>query len=295
MEAPTGLEIPEGIVLRLNWAVYSTKQGGRIWYKDVCGTMVEMGYMRIEVDHAVFIWQRGDVLSIIALYINDFKLVGPPDSDDVCKDKETLKRKYNMTDLGEISWILSIHVTWDREEGWIALSQQKYLEEVLERFDKANVRPISTPSLPNHHLIRLPSPEVDTKHFQHALGALMYLMLGTHPDIAYSVAALGRHAANPGIEHQHTLNRLFRYLCGSSDYKLVYHCGTPGGNTILGYVDADWGSDVNDRKSTLGYAFTLSGGAISWSSKKQSTVALSSTKAEYIASAHAAKEAIWLG
>jgi len=295
MEAPTGLEIPEGMVLRLNRAVYGTKQGGRVWYEDVCGTMAEMGYTRIEADHAVFIRRRGDVLSIIALYVDDFKLVGPPDSDDVRKDKETLKRKYNMTDLGEISWILGIHVTRDREEGWIALSQQKYLEEVLERFNKANVRPISTPSLPNHHLVRLPSPEVDTKHFQRALGALMYLMLGTRPDIAYSVAALGRHAANPGIEHQHALDRLFRYLRGSSDYKLVYRRGTPGGDTILGYVDADWGSDVNDRKSTSGYAFTLSGGAISWSSKKQSAVALSSTEAEYIAGAHAAKEAIWLG
>jgi len=295
MEAPPGLEIPEGMVLRLNQAVYGTKQGGCVWYKDVCGTMAEMGYMRIEADHTVFIQRHGDVLSIIALYINDFKLVGPPDSDDVRKDKETLKKKYHMTDLGEISWILSIHVTRDREEGWIALSQQKYLEEVLERFDKANIRPISTPSLPNHHLVCLPSPEVDAKHFQRVLGALMYLMLGTCPDIAYTVAALGRHAANPGIEHQHALNRLFRYLCGSSDYKLVYRHRVPGGDTILGYVDADWGSDVNDRKSTLGYMFTLSGGTISWSSKKQSTVALSSTEAEYIAGAHAAKEAIWLG
>jgi len=295
MEAPPGLEIPKGMVLRLNRAVYSTKQGGRVWYEDVCGTMAEMGYTRIEADHAVFIRRRGDILSIIALYVDDFKLVGPPDSDDIRKDKETLKRKYQMTDLGEISWILGIHVTRDREEGWIALSQQKYLEEVLERFDKANVHPISTPSLPNHHLVRLPSPEVDVKHFQQALGALMYLMLGTRPNIAYTVAALGRHAANPGTEHQHALDCLFRYLRGTSDYKLVYHRGVSGGDSILGYVDADWGSEVNDRKSTLGYVFTLSGGAILWSSKKQSAVALSSTEAEYIAGAHAAKEAIWLG
>ena len=97
-----------------------------------------------------------------------------------------------MTNLGEISWILGIHVMWDHEEGWIALSQQKYLEEVLEHFDKANVHPISTPSLPNHHLVHLPSPEVDIKHFQWALSALTYLMLGTHPDITYTIAALSR-------------------------------------------------------------------------------------------------------
>ena len=114
-----------------------------------------------------------------------------------------------MTDLGEISWILGIHVMCDREEGWIALSQQKYLEEVLERFDKANVCPISTPSLPNHHLVCLPLPEVDAKHFQQALGALIYLILGTHPDIVYSIAALGCHAANPGTKHQLALDHLF--------------------------------------------------------------------------------------
>jgi len=209
MEAPPGLEIPEGMVLRLNRAVYGTKQGGRVWYEDVCSTMAEMGYTRIEADHAVFIQRRGDVLSIIALYVDDFKLIGPPNSDDVRKDKETLKRKYQMTDLGEISWILGIHVMWDRKEGWITLLQQKYLEEVLERFDKANVHPISTPSLPNHHLVRLPLPEADVKHFQRALSALMYLMLGTCPDIAYTVAALGRHAANPGTKHQHALDCLF--------------------------------------------------------------------------------------
>ncbi len=200
-----------------------------------------------------------------------------------------------MTDLGELSWILGIHVIRNLEEGWISISQQKYLEEVLERFDKANLRPISTPSLPNQHLVRLSSPEVDAKHFQSALGALMYLMLGTRPDIAYTVAALGRHAANPGVEHQHALDRLFRYLRGTSNYKLVYQHGVTDGDDLVGYVDADWGSDVNDHKSTSGYVFKLAGGAISWSSKKQGCVALSSTEAEYVAGAHAAKEAIWLG
>jgi hypothetical protein len=294
MEAPPGLEIPEGMVLRLNRAVYGTKQGGQVWYEDVCATLTELGYKRIEADHAVFIRRIGDVLSIIALYVDDFNLVGPPGSPDIQKDKEVLKRKYQMTDLGEVSWILGIHVTRNMEEGWISLSQEKYLEEVLERFDMANLRPISTPSLANHHLVRLPSPEVDAKHFQSALGALMYLMLGTRPDIAYTVAALGRHAANPGVEHQHALERLFRYLRGTSGYKLVYQRGA-NGDDLVGYVDADWGSDVNDRKSTSGYVFKLAGGAISWSSKKQGCVALSSTEAEYVAGAHAAKEAIWLG
>ena len=200
-----------------------------------------------------------------------------------------------MTDLGEISWILGIHVLRDRDEGWLSLSQQKYLEEVLDCFDKANVCPISTPSLPNQHLIHLPSPEVDAKHFQRTLGTLMYLMIGTHPDITYTVTALGHHATNPGTEHPHALDRLFCYLRSTSDYKLIYCREATGGDSLLGYVDTDWGSDVNDHKSTSGYVFTLAGGAISWSFKKQGAIALSSTEAEYIAGAHTAKEAIWLG
>jgi hypothetical protein len=210
------------------------------------------------------------------------------------QDKEMLKKTYQMSDLGEITWILGMHVTRDREAGWIALSQERYINDVLERFGKANVRPISTPTLPNEHLIKLNSPETDVKSYQSAIGALMYLMLGTRPDMAYTVATLGRHAANPGDEHIRALDRAFRYLRATSDRHLVFQRGVQGGTRLHGYVDADWASDVNDRKSTSGFVFMLAGGAISWSSKKQPSVALLSTEAEYIAGAHAAKEAVWL-
>ena len=119
-------------------------------------------------------------------------------------------------------------------------------------------------------------------------------MIGSRPNLAYTVAALGRHAARPGTNHLHALNRAFRYLRGTSDLRLVYRRGTPGGTTLQGFVDADWASDINDRKSTSGFVFVLAGAAISWTSKKQPVIALSSTEAEYIATAHAAKEAVWL-
>jgi hypothetical protein len=122
----------------------------------------------------------------------------------------------------------------------------------------------------------------------------MYPMLGTRPDLAYTVAALGRHSATPGPDHQRALDRAFRYLRATSDWQLVFQRGTPGGTTLHGFVDADWASDVNDRKSTSGFVFMLGGAAISWSSKKQTSVALSSTEAEYIAAAHATKEVVWL-
>ena len=154
--------------------------------------------------------------------------------------------------------------------------------------------PISTPALTNKHLVKLELPEISTKSYQHALGALMYPMLGTCPDLSYAIAALGRHAANPGLDHQRTLEGVFRYLRATRGKQLVFGQGASGSSTLFGYTDADWASDINDRKSTSGYMFKLAGAAVSWSSKKQTSVALSSTEAEYIAGAHTAKEAIWL-
>jgi hypothetical protein len=295
MEAPPGFDVPEGMVLRLIKAVYGTKQGGRVWYEEIRDTLGEMGYQRTDADHAVFVRHEGgdEPASLIALYVDDITMAAKS-VKIIQKDKEALKARYEMSDLGELTWILGMHVTRDRKAGWIALSQEKYIDDILQRFGKANVRPISTPSLANEHLRKLKSPEIEAKPYQRAIGSLMYPMLGTRPDLAFTVASLGRHAATPGTDHQRALERAFRYLRATSEWKLVFRRGMTNGLTLHGYADADWASDVNDRKSTSGYVFLLAGGAISWSSKKQSSVALSSTEAEYIAGAHAAKELVWL-
>jgi Reverse transcriptase (RNA-dependent DNA polymerase) len=293
MEPPPGFDVPKGMVLRLVKAVYGTKQGGRVWYENIRSKLEAMGYIRTEADHAVFTRAQASERSIIALYVDDITIASK-NLKTISQDKEALKKQYEMTDLGEISWILGMHVTRDRATGWIALSQEKYITEILERFGKTNVRPISTPMLANEQLKKLTSPEIDVRAYQSAIGALMYPMLGTRPDLAFTVAALGRHAANPGGDHQRALDRVFQYLRATSDRLLVFRRGAPGGSVLHGFVDADWASDVNDRKSTSGFVFMLGGGAVSWSSKKQACVALSSTEAEYLAGAHAAKETIWL-
>ena len=232
-------------------------------------------------------------LSIIALYVNDITMAsGDPES--ISQDKASLRESYEMTDLGDLSWILGMHVTCNCDTGWIAISQQKHIEETLEKFRKSDIRPISMPTLTNKHLIKISSPEIDIKLYQSVIGVLMYPMLGTCPDLAYTVAALGCHSVSPGKEHQRALDRAFQYLKAMSDSRLVFQCGTPGGTTLHGFVNADWANDVIDRKSTLGFVFMLGGAAVSWSSKKQTSVALSSTEAKYIATAHATKEVIWL-
>ena len=111
-------------------------------------------------------------------------------------------------------------------------------------------------------------------------------------DLAYTVGILSQYSAMPGKSHVHALYRAFRYLRATAHHTLVFHGN--GSGEVIGFVDADWAANINDRRSISGYVFMLSDGAISWSSKKQGSTALSSTEAEYIAAAHAAKEAIWL-
>jgi hypothetical protein len=194
--------------------------------------------------------------------------------EQINQDKEALRRYYEMTDLGEMGWILSIRVTCDCDKGMISLSQEKFIREVLECYGMTNACPISTPALANEHLVKLPSPKINAKVYQRALGSIMYPMLGTWPDLGYAIAALGHHMANPGPNHQCALECMLRYLQATADHQLVLSRSTSSSPTLLGYADADWASDINDRKSMLGYVFTLGGGAVSWSSKKQTTVAL---------------------
>jgi hypothetical protein len=117
----------------------------------------------------------------------------------------------------------------------------------------------------------------------------MYAMLGTRPDIAYAVGLVSKFSTNPNKEHWTAVKRIFRYLAGSLLLGIFY--GRKG--LSAGFCDADWGSS-EDRRSTTGYVFLLNGGAISWASRKQPVVALSSTEAEYMAITQAVKEALWL-
>ncbi len=149
------------------------------------------------------------------------------------------------------------------EKGTISLSQENFIREILECHGMSNSCPISTPALANKHLVKLKSPEISAKSYQHALSALMYPMLGTHPDLGYAIAALGHHAANPGPDHQHALKCVFRYLKATSNQQLVFGCGTVNSSTLLSYAKSDWATDINDHKLMLGYVFTLAGTAVS--------------------------------
>jgi len=159
-------------------------------------------------------------------------------------------------------------------------------------------KPVSTPFPMNYKLSSgmCPSNEAERMKmsrvpYASALGSLMYAMICTRPDIAQAVGVVSRFMADPGREHWNAVKRILRYIKGTSDVDLCY-----GGSEFIvkGYVDSDFAGDLDKKKSTTGYVFTLAGGAVSWLSKLQTVVALSTTEAEYMAATQACKEAIWI-
>ena len=300
MKLPPGYDAQDGMVWKLKKSLYGLKQASRQWYKRLRQEFADLGFTRSQYDHAIFYKNEGGVIIICAVYVDDMLIV--------CKDivivrrlKDSFKVRFEMTDLGEARWILNMEIIRDRPRRILELSQRQFVTTILNRFGLADGRPVSTPLDPNTKLVKLsaPDPEVDVKIYQSMLGSLMYAMIGTRPDLAYSVGVLSKHSATPGLDHLLAITRVYRYLKNTMNIRLTYR-GTPPGardgisSNLIGYVDADWASDPNDRRSITGYVFTLAGTAISWSSKRQHSVALSSTEAEYMAATHATKEAIWL-
>jgi hypothetical protein len=300
MRQPPGYEIPgkEHLVCRLRKTLYGLKQSGRRWYEKLSKVLAKLGLKRCEVDQAVFFRHGDRELVVIVIHVDDL-MIAASDKEVMAKMKKGLSHELEMSDSGDIHWLLGVEIRRNRDAHTISLSQRAYIDSILAdmALDDTGTRPNATPMDPHTRLSRDQAPTtareyalIRDKPYRRAVGSLMYLAVGTRPDIAYAVQTLSRFVDNPGIAHWEAVKRTMRYLKGTRDWWLVY-----GGEAkdLVGYSDAD-GNMHEDRHAISGYAFILNGGAVSWSSKRQPIIALSTTESEYIAATHAAKEALWL-
>ena len=198
-----------------------------------------------------------------------------------------------MEDLGELRHILGLDINYDNQEHRLRISQKAYVETVLKRFSMQDCKPVLTPMDPKKILQQCQneSDKMDDKSFRALVGSLMYLLLGTRPDIAYAVGCLSQHLEKPTQEHWTAAKRVLRYLQKTKEYKLTFEKSERG--LIFSFSDASWGNTA-DRKSISGHAVFHGNWLVSWSSKKQPTVALSSTEAELISLTEAIKEPKWI-
>lgn len=294
MYQPTGFKSQKhpNKVCKLNKALYGLKQSPRVWYNTFADFMKEQGFTPIDADYSVFTDPQTG--TIIALYVDDVLVTGP-NRADIQRIKDALNAKFHMTDLGPYAYYLGMTVTRDRTNRTIRLGQAGYVERVLRDNGMWDAKPVATPM---ETTIKLEPAEdgyeatpKDKLRYQSAVGSLMYAMLGTRPDLAYAVSVVSRYAHNPTKRHWGAVKRIFQYLKGTLNFQLTFQ-GTL--SSLIGYTDSDWAGDTATRRSTSGYVFNVGSAAISWSSKRQATVALSTCEAEYIGQTQATKEAIWL-
>jgi Reverse transcriptase (RNA-dependent DNA polymerase). len=292
LEQPPGFENEsrKDWVCKLDKALYGLKQSPRIWYNTLASFLLDLGFTPLTADSGIFSKNN----TFIAVYVDDLLILGPS-TDEISKLKQQLSKRFEMTDLGPCKYYLGMTIRRQRSTKTLHLGQRAYIEKVLRDFDMWECKPVATPMDTTTRI--QPSPadyvaEPETKQwYARAIGSLMYAMLGTRPDIAFSVFFLSRHLANPTAAHVQAVKRVMRYLKGTIDFELAFK--NPIG-PLQGYSDADWAGDLDSRKSTTGFIFNLGSGAISWKSKKQPSVALSSCEAEYMAQTQATREAIWL-
>ena len=285
IEQPEGFVVKgkENYVCKLKKSLYGLKQAPRQWYKKFESVMIQQGYKKTTSDHCVFVQKFSDNdFIILLLYVDDMLIVGP-NSSRIVNLKKELSKSFAMKDLGLTKQILGIKVIRDRKCKKLWLSQEKYIEKVLQRFNMAKAKAVSTP-LPTSLRLSVkqsPSNEQEKEYMQKvpyasAVGSLMYAMVCTRPDIAHAVGTVSRFLSNPGKEHWNAVKWILRYLRGTSSLKLCF--GTEK-SMLCGYTDSDMAGDIDSRKSTSGYLITLAGGAVAWQSRLQKCIALSTTEA----------------
>jgi hypothetical protein len=301
MRQPEGFaEKDDTWVARLLKGLYGLKQGGREWFKRLEEVLSQLGFSRIRSDSSIFIWEKDGVQVICPVFIDDITFASKSKSK-IAALKVELAKHFKLCNLGPTTFQLGVEVIRDRKARTLHLTQHRYCLDLLERYGFMDCSPVSTPMDPGVRLSTSQSPSIpEDKAFMHTvpyvstIGALMYLAIVTRPDIAYAVGVLCRFMARPGPEHWKAVKHLFRYLRGTCDFRLTYKPEPSAPYPFYAYSDADHGANLDNGRSTSAYVVKISSGTVSWSSRLQSIVALSTTEAEFVAAASAGQEVVWM-
>ena len=291
---PEGYRSPGKFVWRLKKSLYGLKQSGKNWNDYIHQFFVDSNFIRSDSDPCLYYKTDDMGFVTIVLWVDDIVLAATS-LDYLNQIKQLLKDKFKMKDLGPINNFLGIQFL--QTEGGIVMEQSVYLKNVLDKFDMSNAKPRSTPCELKPSVVNS-SQSYETKtprRYREIVGSLIYAMTCTRPDICWVVTKLSQHLDNPDEADWVMVKHVLRYLKGTLDYKLSY-TKSESDLCLVGYSDSDWGSTEDDRRSTTGYVFMLNpdGPPISWKSKKQPTVALSSCEAEYMALAASVQETMFL-
>ena len=285
-------------VCKLERSIYGLKQASRSWNLCFHEKVKEFGFSRSEDESCVYVKASGSIVTFLVLYVDDILLMGN-DIPTLQNVKAWLGKCFAMKDLGEAAYILGIRILRDRKRKLIGLSQCTYLEKVLKRFNMENSKKGELPIQSNTKLSKTQSPSTDEEiaemsrvPYASAVGSIMYAMTCTRPDVSYALSLVSRYQGNPGKAHWIAVKNILKYLRRTKNMVLVL--GGSDELKVSGYTDASFQTDRDSGRSQSGWVFLLNGGAVTWKSSKQETVADSTCESEYIAASEASKEAAWL-
>ena len=292
IDGETYLEMPEGYqkpgkVWKLRKAIYGLKQSPKLWYSHLTDALKELNLIVSDFDPCIL--TSKDLYCCV--YVDDILITRKPHLVQQCIEK--LQERFKCTDSGETSLLLGMQIEKTPEH--IKLYQERYITEILERFGMKNCNPIKTPIEADTPLQKATDNDqlCDQKLYQSIIGSLMYAATATRPDIAHATHFLGQFSAKPTKTHLIVAKRVLRYLKGTPTLGITYKYNSDD-IPLRVYSDSSFASNLTDRHSYTGLIIQTFRHTVIWRSKKQKTVSDSTTVAEYVALAFAAKQSIWV-
>ena len=279
MEQPPGYvkEGKERFVCKLKKSIYGLKQSPKCWNTVFKEHMESTNFKQCTTDPCIFVSSEGTDLTIIAVYIDDLIIITKT-PEKMRWIKNSLATRFKLKDLGKLHYCLGITIEYDEKCLW--MHQRQYIHSLLERYGLSQAKPSTTPADNKVKLVKDDgvSKLVDPICYQSMVGSLLYAAIATRPDIAQAVGTVSKFNSCPTEAHLTAVKRILCYLKGTINLGLRYERSTD--DSLIGFSDTDWTGDMDDRHSTTGNLFAMSGGAISWFSRKQPVVPLSTAEAE---------------
>ncbi|XP_057426163.1 uncharacterized mitochondrial protein AtMg00810-like [Lotus japonicus] len=276
-------------VYKLRKALYGLKQAPRAWYERLTEFLTSNGYNKGGIDKTLFVKSVKGKLMIAQIYVDDIVFGGM--SDQMVEHfVKQMKFEFEMSMVGELNYFLGLQVK--QMDDSMFISQSKYAKELVKKIGLENSTHKRTPAATHVKLTKDENGvDVDQSLYRSMIGSLLYL-IASRPDIAFSVGVCARYQAAPKESHLLQVKRIIKYISGTIDYGIFYAHNTDP--KLIGYCDADWAGNADDRKSTSGGCFFLGNNLISWFSKKQNCVSLSTAEAEYIAAGSGCTQLMWM-
>jgi hypothetical protein len=307
MNQPDGYHVggPK-MVCRLSKAIYGTRQASANWnctFNDFVVNILK--FRRLSSDSCVYVKISKSGRAIyLTVFVDDIVVCFHiTDLEEWTSYKNLFEKRFKIKNLGAIHWLLGIEITRNRPIKQLKFSHRLYLETLLKKFNLFECKGESTPEAAGVKLSKSYSPvtpeQIEQMKQLHNLylsgvGSLSYTALSIRPDLSHAVNELSRFMSNPGVLHFRASKRVLRYVKNSLDVELTFDGNIQKQNLLTVYTDASWGDDADDKRSTTGYLVKSNSDTITWNSRRQTTIALSTCESEYMALAAGAQECIYI-